>query len=281
MKREEAEVVVRSETEEHYKRAVSRVIGAMKGHLDLDFPLEQMAEVAYMSPFHLNRVFRLITGVPPCRYLTAMRLEQAKRRLATTPESVTDVSLDVGYNSLGTFTRRFTELVGVAPSRFRSLAHGEALAASIGRLFGRAAARTHEAEPPAGGLQGELVVPEDFRGAVFVGAFPSAIPQSRPAACAVLGASGSFRLTGLPDGEYHVLAAALPWAETSDRWLLYEEALRASLVGSPVVVQRGGAETRPRLDLHPPDLFDPPILMTFPALFAAHEAMAPGEGDVY
>src|ERR1044072_6247332 len=99
----------------HY-RAVERVILAMRERLDEALTLEDLAEVAIISPFYFDRIFRQITGIPPCQFLSALRMEAAKRLLLTSSLSVTDVCFEVGYNSLGTFTTRFTQLVGLPPS---------------------------------------------------------------------------------------------------------------------------------------------------------------------
>src|SRR6476619_1111248 len=83
-----------------------------------------MGGTAYLSRFHFNRVCREITGLPPVRFHTALRIAAAKRLLLTTDMSVTEVSLEVGYQSLGTFTTHFHELVGVSP---RTLRRGDGL----------------------------------------------------------------------------------------------------------------------------------------------------------
>ena len=85
-------------------------------------PLDEMARIAYLSPFYFNRIFRQLTGVPPRRFHTALRIDAAKRLLLTTDLSVTEMCLEVGYQSLGTFTTHFHELVGVSPRALRRLA---------------------------------------------------------------------------------------------------------------------------------------------------------------
>jgi AraC-like DNA-binding protein len=102
-----------------HNEAVDRVIRTMHERLDEPLTLQEMSRIAYISPYHFNRIFRQITGIPPNQFLYALRLETAKRRLLMSNTSVTDVCFDVGYNSLGTFIRRFTALVGVSPSRLR------------------------------------------------------------------------------------------------------------------------------------------------------------------
>src|SRR5271167_3796038 len=102
----------RSDTADFHTRAVQRVISTIRGRLDESISLTDMASVAYMSRFHFNRTFREITGLPPRRFLSALRVESATRMLLDTDHRVTDICLDVGYNSLGTFIRRFSEALG-------------------------------------------------------------------------------------------------------------------------------------------------------------------------
>src|SRR5437763_3941434 len=105
-----------------HRRAVERVIAAMRERPGEPLTLETMGKIAGLSPHHFNRVFRRVTGVPPRRFLGALRLEAAKQLLLTTPLSVTEVCFEVGYGSVGTFTTRFTQLVGVPPGELRRLA---------------------------------------------------------------------------------------------------------------------------------------------------------------
>jgi AraC family transcriptional regulator len=80
--------------------------------------LRTMAEIAQLSPYHFARTFRRVTGIPPGEIQTTVRLERAKQLLLTTDLSVTGVCFEVGYESLGTFTTRFTQLVGLSPTRW-------------------------------------------------------------------------------------------------------------------------------------------------------------------
>jgi AraC-like DNA-binding protein len=104
----------------HYE-AVDRVIKVMREGLSEPLTLQDMADAAMFSPYYLNRVFRRVTGLPPRRFLAAMRLASAKRLLLTTPLTSTDICFRIGYNSYGTFITRFTERVGLAPQRLRSI----------------------------------------------------------------------------------------------------------------------------------------------------------------
>jgi AraC-like DNA-binding protein len=78
-----------------------------------------LARIAVVSEAHFIRTFRATFGETPHRYLQRRRVERAMFLLRSTGRSVTDVSLDVGFNSLGTFSRTFQDIVGETPTAFR------------------------------------------------------------------------------------------------------------------------------------------------------------------
>jgi AraC-like DNA-binding protein len=82
--------------------------------------VEALARGASMSAGHLSREFRLAYGESPYSYLMTRRIERAMALLRRGELSVTDVCFKVGCSSLGTFSTRFTELVGVPPSVYRT-----------------------------------------------------------------------------------------------------------------------------------------------------------------
>lgn len=92
----------------------------MRERVDDTLPLHAMAEIAHLSPYLFTRAFRQFTGIPPGEFLATLRLERAKQLLLTTDLSVAEICFEVGYNSLGTFTTRFTRLVGLSPGRVRN-----------------------------------------------------------------------------------------------------------------------------------------------------------------
>ncbi|MFC3550888.1 helix-turn-helix transcriptional regulator [Lysobacter cavernae] len=81
--------------------------------------VEALARDAHMSAGHLSRQFRLAYGESPYAYLMTRRIERAMALLRCGDFSVTEVCFAVGCSSLGTFSTRFTELVGVSPSVYR------------------------------------------------------------------------------------------------------------------------------------------------------------------
>lgn len=88
--------------------------------------VEALARSVNMSAGHLSRQFRLAFGEPPYGYLMTRRIERAMALLRRGDLSVTEVCFAVGCSSLGTFSSRFTELVGMPPSTYRRLAGAEA-----------------------------------------------------------------------------------------------------------------------------------------------------------
>jgi AraC-like DNA-binding protein len=87
--------------------------------------VEALARGAHISAGHLSRGFRLAYGESPYSYLMTRRIERAMALLRRGDLSVTEVCFEVGCSSLGTFSTRFTELVGVPPSVYRREATGE------------------------------------------------------------------------------------------------------------------------------------------------------------
>jgi AraC-like DNA-binding protein len=81
--------------------------------------VEALARGVHMSAGHLSREFKLAYGESPYSYLMTRRIERAMALLRRGDLSVTDVCFAVGCSSLGTFSTRFTELVGVPPSTYR------------------------------------------------------------------------------------------------------------------------------------------------------------------
>lgn len=245
----------------HHREAVSRVIRTVRGRLDEPWTLSQMAQVAFLSRFHFSRVFRQVTGAPPGRFLSALRMAEARRLVVASRMNVTDICTTVGYSSLGTFTTQFTEQIGVGPGRLRRLdrAHGDR---PIEQVVG-------EPERPSadGIVTGKVLAPPGADRMVLIGLFPTRLAQGCPASCTTVRGAGEFRITGVPDGSFHLLACAHPRAVTvndvlagsgdPDTWV--------GVAARPVVVSDGRAEPV-SVRLAPSRPTDPPILSGLPVL---------------
>jgi AraC-like DNA-binding protein len=103
----------------------------------LDVPA--MARAALMSPAHFSRQFRAAYGETPYGYLMTRRIERAKALLRRGDRSVTEVCLEVGCTSLGSFSARFTEIVGESPSAYRARDHraGATVPACVAKAWTR------------------------------------------------------------------------------------------------------------------------------------------------
>ncbi|KWT62773.1 AraC family transcriptional regulator [Streptomyces albus subsp. albus] len=111
--------------------------------MDRDFaqPLDvpALARAAHMSPGHFSRSFRAAYGETPYGYLMTRRIERAKALLRRGDLSVTEVCFAVGCTSLGSFSSRFTELVGESPSAYRARSHepGAAIPPCVAKIYTR------------------------------------------------------------------------------------------------------------------------------------------------
>lgn len=84
--------------------------------------VDMLARDALMSPGHFSRQFKAAYGESPYGYLMTRRVERAMAMLRRGDLSVTEICFEVGFSSLGTFSTRFTELVGMSPSVYRDRA---------------------------------------------------------------------------------------------------------------------------------------------------------------
>lgn len=238
--------------EDPIEKAVRRAIATMHDRLAETLTIDDMARAALFSKYHFARVFHRTTGVSPGRFLSAIRLQRAKRLLISTDMYVADISARVGYSSVGTFSSRFAGSVGLSPTAFRRLG-GWATRILTGPV---------RAAPGTGGIvHGDLLTPAARPGVVFAGLFRDRMPAGRPVRCTVLERPGPFLLDGVPDGAWYLLAhfvGADGLAEAASR-LFDGDGLAVGSYG-PIVV-RGGGVHRADLCLRPVTALDPPVLL--------------------
>jgi AraC-like DNA-binding protein len=112
---------VRSATREELYRRLYIARDYIAAAYDQSITLQDIAAAAALSPNHLLRSFKALFGQTPYQYLVDERLRRARWLLASTERSVTQICLDVGYESLGSFSALFAQRFGLSPQAFRML----------------------------------------------------------------------------------------------------------------------------------------------------------------
>jgi AraC family transcriptional regulator len=257
-----------SETHESHRRAILKVLPFMRERLTEEIDLGRLADVAIMSPFHFVRTFREHTGVPPAKFLGALRVEAAKRLLIETDDCILDICHRLGYSSLGSFSTRFTELVGLSPGRFRQL--GKSFYRDLASLMQVVSSCPLPAGAPVLEASVERQHPDQV---VFVGLFSTPIPQGRPMSCAVLldRDQQDFRLAAPRSGIAFLFAVAMDTDTPPVDILIGGSAVRAVAGSGPLCFDQGPPAGQ-CLRLHPLDPLDPPMLLALPLLL--HEKAA-------
>lgn len=245
----------------------------MRERLAEPLTLSELARVAYLSPFHFHRVFRLVTGVPPGRFLAALRMSEAKRLLLESHMNVTDICISVGYSSLGTFTTLFAQQVGVGPREFRRLgtAYGDRAIADMIQ------ARPFDPGIHRGRVTGQVCIPESGK-LVMMGLFPRSLALGKPVACTSTDGPGYFQIIDVPDGTFCLLAAAHP-ADATVGEVLVADGRPGQWVGAtdhPISVAGGRANCPVRITLRPTADTNPPILTGIPLLSIMSPLQASG-----
>jgi len=241
--------------EKTIEQAVGRVIETMRENIGEQLTVDDMARMAMFSRFHFSRIFQRVTGVSPGRFLSAMRQQQAKQLLVSTSLTVTEISHQVGYTSVGTFSSRFTRSVGVSPTTYRQLG---GFTPPI-PMHERRGVRASRSATVHGEIRSPL--PDHLLGLIFVGLFDDPIPRGQPVRCTVLHRTGPYRLENVPHGTWYLLAHSVAAG--------FEQAVRGPLAGDqtvcvgshgPVKVGLDTAASEADMRLGPAPSLDPPVL---------------------
>lgn len=164
------------------------------------------------SPFHFARLFRQRTGITPGQFLTALRLDTAKRLLLNNDDAVIDIAAAVGFESLSSFSRRFRSVVGVNPGQLRRLAH---------HIADRPPQPFTLCPPAPQSVQIEMQVPDDFSpgsdASVWIGWYPHPAPLGLPAAGVLVRGVQRLKLALCPGAPFLLGFAVAAGADPLDQ----------------------------------------------------------------
>jgi len=241
--------------------SVAQVVRHINANLNRKHTLEELAEIAGCSVWHFVRIFQRVTNLSPMTYLSASRIEAAKRLLVTSDARIIDICYDVGYNSLGSFGKRFTKLVGMSPRQVRSAA-----LEFDARKFRSQFRIATEWLGASGGVQLALTAPEhagdDFL--VFSGLFPANVPTLMPVTCGLREGIGDVNMRLPKAGYYRVFAVAIPRCADREDIVLQDCTLRGS--GGAVCITKDTDQAFLTVDLQEPHLLGPPLLPILPLM---------------
>ncbi len=111
--------MLKSTTQRHYQNRIHIVWQFIQRNLDKRLTLDELAEVAGISPFHFHRVFRAYTGESLSQYHKRLRLERAASQLQSQSIGITDIAYGCGYETPAAFSKAFKQQFSVTPSVFR------------------------------------------------------------------------------------------------------------------------------------------------------------------
>ncbi|MED4599188.1 AraC family transcriptional regulator [Paenibacillus validus] len=243
---------------------IDEVIAYIHQHIYDPLPLSRLAQYAGYSPYHFTRIFKERIGLFPPILCSSLRLQKAKDLLLRTNLTVRDIALEIGQQSLGTFTTRFTERVGVTPSEFRNstLQAGNHLCSlqmlSDWRMSSPAVTAHNQIR---GTVQAEI----PFEGVILIGLFAKPIPEGLPLYGTLLSSLGDFCFMNVTPGTYYLMATSVSWGMCAMDILLPHTTLRTRSK-EPLLVNPFSSVPHQQVTLHVPRLDDPPILISLPIL---------------
>ena len=243
---------------------IEEAILYIQRHIYEPLSLRQLANHVSYSPYHFTRIFKARTGLSPLYYVSSMRLQKAKDLLLNTDLTVRDIGLEIGQQSLGTFTTRFTEKVGITPSQFRK-SHMQ-VSHHIHSL--QKLSNWRENPSPShqyATVEGTIQTAHPFNGFILIGLFSKPIPEEFPLYGTLLSSTGDFNFTNVRPGTYYLMATSVSWEMQAMDILLPHSTLRTRSK-KPIIVKPASLVPHQEVTLYPPKLDDPPILVSLPSL---------------
>lgn len=244
---------------------INEVIDYIHRNLYDPLPLSQLAGHVSYSPYHFARIFKEVIGLPPLYYVSALRLQKAKELLLHTNLCVRDIALEIGQQSLGTFTTRFAEKVGVTPSQFRRQAEEADGHFRLLRELGDWRDTLPSLSARDATIEGTLEAEVPFEGVILIGLFARPIPEGLPLRGTLVSSLGPFRLTGVSPGTYYLMATSVSWSMKAADFMLPQATLRTRS-REPIIVEPYSTVPYQRVKLYLPRPDDPPILISLPLL---------------
>lgn len=243
---------------------IDKVIRYIHEHLYEPLSLSELARYAAYSPYHFTRIFKEKMGISPVYYISALRLQKAKDLLLNTNLRVRDIGLETGQKSLGTFTTRFTERVGMTPSDFRnSVQRAENHFRSLQKFSDWT--DSHISIDQQAIIKGTVKATIPFEGLVLIGLFAKPIPEGLPIHGTLVSSLGDFHIIDVKPGVYYLMATSVSWETQAIDILLPQKTLRTRSK-NPIIVELFSAVPHQEVILYPPRLDDPPILISLPLL---------------
>lgn len=253
-------------TMNHIYSEIDDVIEYIQKNIDDPLSLSHLADYARYSPYHFSRIFKQRTGLSPHHYVSSLKLQRAKDLLLNTDLTVRDIGMEIGQQSLGTFTTRFTERVGMAPSQFRkSPLHVNKYMKSLKTQTHLSRHSNSIIAPHFNRVEGTVEAEMPFHGIILVGLFTQPIPAGLPQYGTILTSLGDFTFINVRPSTYYLMATAITWEVRSNEILVPNQTLRAK-ADTPITVNSKIEIPKQNLSLRGPHLDDPPILVSLPLL---------------
>ncbi|WP_243298371.1 helix-turn-helix domain-containing protein [Bacillus litorisediminis] len=249
-------------TESEHMKVTKKAIDYMHKHLDQEITTKDIASYVGYSTYHFIRVFKEVTGITPRHYLSALRIESSKDLLLHSSDSNLKTLLSIGFRSIGSFSSRFKQYVGMSPKSFRQ---------KTGTYVSHLQHYQNMVRPPSDDsvkripyVTCHIEAPVTFNGLIFIGLFPRQIPDQRPIVGTAIKHSRKYCVfSEVPRGEYYVLAAGLPWGLHPKHYNFSRTSLRGK---SDKIRVSDHSNIEVTIKLRGPLPVDPPILINLPYL---------------
>lgn len=195
--------------------------------------VEGLANYFNYNPYYFSRKFRQLTGYTVSDYLSSLKIDYAKSLLIYSDYSVTDISLESGFESFGTFSTTFKRKTGISPQKYlenmekfyeETITFQDTLKKKD--LYGCFSHRFEDKN----NLDVELIYPVDSNSTIsYVGLFKTPIPNHRPVAGRAITDNRYIRFSNILNGEFYILACAITDSVDSINFYDLSQALRSNL----------------------------------------------------